>query len=156
MVVACLALVAGADTCAALAYPYGDRTLAEGLPQLSTSITASGAVGGSGLSPVGGEVNFVITVTNAGRTTLDDLSLAIEVPAGLRLLGNPAVGPGAAGCNGDPDVGCYLVSLAGGTQTAVRLGVVSERPGSETLTASASSDGVPARNTSTYTVHAFT
>lgn len=143
--VACVAAVAAADVCAVLAYPYGSRTLAS-LPDLSTSISGS-----SSNSIPGGEVDFVVTASNTGTTTLTDVVLTIELPAGMQLLGPPDYKRGT-GCTGTSKLVCKLDSLAGKTTTPVRLGVRLTESGTQTIGASASSSGNPGAGTSRFAV----
>jgi uncharacterized repeat protein (TIGR01451 family) len=144
---ACVLVVAGADVCAVLAYPYGTRTVAD-LPYLVTSISGSTAT-----AAPGGEVDFVITVADTGTVQLTGVSLTIGLPDGMQLLGPPAVEQGP-GCSGEPAVVCDLGSLDPGSSTAVRLGVKLTGSTGQTLHASSSSDGNPGRGSAAFAVQA--
>jgi uncharacterized repeat protein (TIGR01451 family) len=130
--------VGAIDVCAIFAYPYGNREYAVGLPDLGASISAS-----ANSATPGGEVNFVVTLANTGRTRLNALLLTITLPAGLHLLGPPAVEFGA-GCSDSTPIVCPFDALGADTTTAVRFGVTLVQPGAQTLTASATSNWIPA------------
>ncbi len=147
---ACVYIVAVADVCAVFAYPYGTRTYATGLPGLSTYIQGS-----STAAYPGSEVNFGVFVADTGTLALNDVSLTIQLAPGMRLLGRPAVGSGSL-CTGNATLVCYVDYVDAQSSTWVRLGVSVTGKGVQTLGAAASSNGIPAANTSSFAVRVGT
>ena len=142
----CLYLVIAANVFAVFAYPYGNRTSAEGLPGLSTSIAASATS-----SRPGDLVNYVITVRNSARVAMTAMSLTINVPAGMLLLGPPAVAGGGM-CTGISTITCGLNDINADTSTTVRVLAKMTQAGNPTLTAWASTYGIPGQNKPAFTV----
>jgi len=103
---------------------------------------------------VGGTIDFLAGVQNVGNQTADDLVLTVRLPPAMRLVGPPFYERGS-GCTGRSTIVCNLDFLAGGSSTLIRFSVQVTQPGSQTLTATASSaeqDAHPADNVASYTV----
>ncbi len=139
-------LLAAADVLAVEAYPYGDRVAATGLADLSTGVAAS-----TGAARVGDKVNYVVTANNAWWGELAQLLVTITLPAGGRLVGAHVVG-GSGACTAVRPVSCVIGAVPSGGTATVRLGVTMTERGAQTLTAVASTGGVPGRNVAASTV----
>jgi hypothetical protein len=100
---------------------------------------------------VGDEVNYVVTANNAWWGELAQLLVTITLPAGGRLVGAHVVGGGGA-CSAVGPVSCVIGAVPSGGTATVRLGVTMIARGAQTLTAVASTGGVPGRNVAASTV----
>jgi uncharacterized repeat protein (TIGR01451 family) len=139
------------DLAAALSQPTGPRLLGgeAGFVDLGVAFQQNSPNPG-----VGGPIDFLAGVTNSGDQTAGNLVLTVTLPSGMRLLGPPFYERGS-GCTGSQTIVCNLGFLAGGGSTLIRYSVQVTRPGPQTMTATATSNGPnPVGNSSaTYTVN---
>ena len=147
--IAAVCIVAGADACAVLAYPYGDRVSSGWLAGLSTSIRGTAHV-----APPGSELDFVITSSNSSKKVDIATVITVELPAGMRLADPPTAHNGrrGTGCAGSASFFCTVEALAPGHSSEVRFGVITTGVGARTLTASTSAAGIEGSNRATFTV----
>ncbi len=103
-------------------------------PNLGVTLTSSTTQ----IAP-GGVVDLVANVKNTGDAGALQTHLTIALPASLTLTGPPYVERGA-GCTGTQTVDCYLDYVPNGVETPVKFEVRASAAGSQTITATASSD----------------
>jgi uncharacterized repeat protein (TIGR01451 family) len=125
------------DLAAALSQPTGARLLGgqAGFVDLGVSFQQNSPNPG-----VGGPIDFLAGVTNSGDQTAGNLVLTVRLPSGMRLLGPPFYERGS-GCTGSQTVVCNLGFLAAGSSTLIRYSVQVTKPGPQTMTATATSNG---------------
>jgi len=139
-VAASLCLVGVATASALAEYPYSGR-VASVPAVISTAIDASTAAALSG-----GEVDFVLTVVNPTNQLVSGVTLNVELPPAMQLLGRPFYERGS-GCVGTSEISCDLDFLLEKMSTIVRLGVrlAPTARGTATVTAWTSVNGTPGR-----------
>ena len=139
-----------ADLGDALAQPSGTPVGgAGGFVDLQASIQQTSPNPG-----LGGNMDFLVGVANAGNQTAGDVVLTVALPAGMRLLGPPFYERGS-GCTGSQTIVCPLDFLAGDASTLIRYSVQVTGAGPQTTTASVSSsalDANPGDNRASYSV----
>jgi hypothetical protein len=140
-------LIVAADVLAVTDYPYGPNPQVQ-LVLLRTSITAP-----AGGSYLGGDVNFTVSVTNAGTVGAGHLRLELVLSPGLRLVGPPALTRGT-GCRGRSTLRCDLGFLQpqNGQHATVLLGAQVTQPRDQELRAWASAQGDPRSNVASVVV----
>jgi uncharacterized repeat protein (TIGR01451 family) len=152
LVAAAVAYVASytADLSSALAQPSGTPVGgAAGFVDLQATIQQTSPNPG-----LGGDIDFLVGVVNAGNQTAGSVVLTVRLPAGMRLLGAPYYERGS-GCSGSRTIVCPLDFLAGGDSTLIRYSVQVTGAGPQTTTAGVSSsatDANPGDNQATYSV----
>jgi uncharacterized repeat protein (TIGR01451 family) len=139
-----------ADLGSALARPSGTPVGgAAGFVDLQATIQQTSPSPG-----LGGNIDFLVGVTNAGNQTAGDVVLTVRLPSGMRLLGAPYYERGS-GCSGSQTIVCPLDFLAGGDSTLIRYSVQVTGAGPQTTTAGVSTsaiDASPGDNRATYSV----
>ncbi len=139
-----------ADLGDALAQPSGTPVGgAGGFVDLQASIQQTSPNPG-----LGGNMDFLIEVANAGNQTAGDVVLTVNLPAGMRLLGPPFYERGS-GCTGTQTIVCPLDFLAGDSSTLIRYSVQVTGAGPQTTTAavsSSASDANPGDNRTSYSI----
>jgi hypothetical protein len=103
-------------------------------PNLGVTLTASTTQ----VAP-GGLVDLVANVKNTGAAGAQQTHLTIALPSSLTLTGPPYVERGS-GCTGTQTVDCFLDYVPNGGETPVKFEVRASAAGSQTITATASSD----------------
>jgi uncharacterized repeat protein (TIGR01451 family) len=139
------------DLGAALSQPTGPRLIGgnSGFVDLNAGIQQNSPSPG-----LGGTIDFLTGVVNAGDQTATNVELTVKLPPGMRLLGPPFYERGS-GCTGSTTIVCNLDFLAGGSSTLIRYSVEVTGAGPQTITATASSSDLdvrPGDNTTSYTV----
>ncbi len=139
-----------ADLADALAQPSGTPVGgAAGFVDLQAAIQQTSPSPG-----LGGNMDFLVGVTNVGNQTAGDVVLTVGLPSGMRLLGPPFYERGS-GCTGSQTITCPLDFLAGGASTLIRYSVQVTGAGPQTTTASVGSsspDANPGDNRVSYSV----
>lgn len=139
-----------ADLGDALAQPSGTPVGGPaGLVDLETTIQQT-----SPSPDLGGNMDFLVGVVNAGNQTAGDVVLTVNLPAGMRLLGPPYYERGS-GCTGSQTLVCPLDFIAGGSSTLIRYSVQVTGAGPQTTTAavtSSATDTNPGNNSTSYSV----
>jgi uncharacterized repeat protein (TIGR01451 family) len=140
-------LVVAADVLAVTDYPYGPNPQVQ-LVQLLTAFSPP-----SVSSYLGGEVNVTVSVSNGGTVGAGNLRLVLVLPAGLRLVGPPALTRGT-GCRGRSTLTCDLGFLRprNGQEATALFGVQVTQPRDQELRAWASAQGETRSNVASLVV----
>jgi hypothetical protein len=103
------------------------------------------------------EDDFAITVGNNGSAGSLQTHLRITLPATITLLGPPSFERGS-GCTGTQSIDCFLDVLPNGVSTIVRFATKVTGSGTQTLTATVTSDreADPSDNTAVETLQVAT
>jgi 4-amino-4-deoxy-L-arabinose transferase-like glycosyltransferase len=100
------------------------------------------------------EYSFLVALDNTGPNPADHVSLIVDLPRGIQLLGAPYHDRGT-GCTGRTTIVCAVGWLPGDTQTVIRYEAVIGAYGPQTMTAAATSDDLdvnPIGTASAFTV----
>jgi uncharacterized repeat protein (TIGR01451 family) len=130
---------------------FSNFSVSQPVADLSLSQTASRTI-----APVGAEVTYTITVTNAGPDTANLVSVANPIAAGTTHVSSSASQGSCALAGGV--VTCNLGSMASGASATITLvlTMTTEGPKSNTATATSStSDAASGNNTASVSVDVF-
>lgn len=94
--------------------------MTEGSAVADTSVTSADS---PDPAKSGSELDYVVTINNAGPDDAHNVALTASLPDGVRLLGTEPVGV----CSGDQTLTCALGSLASGSTTHVTIEVEPNR-----------------------------
>jgi hypothetical protein len=136
----CLAYaIAAADVAAAFGYPYGNRTAgtAIAVADIGTSISSSPE-----RAQVGSDVQLAVTVAYKGNDVANQLFLTIGLSPGLAVDSGFGYSIGA-GCSGVSTIVCNLDYLPAGHATTVYFTARATASGTQHITASVKSGGIP-------------
>jgi Domain of unknown function DUF11 len=140
-----LCLIATATASAVFKYPYGARS--NGATPNFVDLVPS-IVGTRTSASPGEEVDFTVYLDNPTRDTLTQVLLTLKLSDGLKLLGPPFYERGS-GCVGTSTIVCNIDFLEARSSTLLRLGalVTSDAGATETVQATATSEGLDSQNT---------
>ncbi|HWE80429.1 MAG TPA: hypothetical protein VG265_02170 [Gaiellaceae bacterium] len=83
---------------------------------------------------VGGEIDFLVEVAETGGQTADDVTLTVDIPQAMKMIGLPYYDTGT--CNKVMPIRCSFGSISGGDNRSIRIALDVDQPGPQTLTAS--------------------